>query len=42
MPHDFQFNFGIWVQRNGGFLFGAPLIGTLAHMMPLDRALLAV
>jgi MFS family permease len=26
----------------GGFLFGAPLIGTLAHMMPLDRALLAV
>jgi MFS family permease len=26
----------------GGFLFGAPLIGTLAHMMPLDRAFLAV
>ena len=26
----------------GGFLFGAPLIGFLAHMMPLDRALLAV
>ena len=25
-----------------GFLFGAPLIGTLAHRMPLDRALLAV
>jgi predicted MFS family arabinose efflux permease len=24
------------------FLFGAPLIGTLAHMMPLDRVLLAV
>ena len=26
----------------GGFLFGAPLIGLLAHLMPLDRALLAV
>jgi MFS family permease len=26
----------------GGFLFGAPLIGFLAHRMPLDRALLAV
>jgi MFS family permease len=26
----------------GGFLFGAPLIGLLAHRMPLDRALLAV
>jgi MFS family permease len=26
----------------GGFLVGAPLIGLLAHMMPLDRALLAV
>jgi MFS family permease len=26
----------------GGFLLGAPLIGLLAHMMPLDRALLAV
>jgi len=26
----------------GGFLLGAPLIGFLAHMMPLDRALLAV
>jgi len=26
----------------GGFLVGAPLIGSLAHMMPLDRALLAV
>jgi MFS family permease len=26
----------------GGFLFGAPLIGLLAHMMPLDRALMAV
>ena len=26
----------------GGFLVGAPLIGFLAHMMPLDRALLAV
>jgi hypothetical protein len=25
----------------GGFLVGAPLIGFLAHMMPLDRALLA-
>jgi MFS family permease len=25
-----------------GFLVGAPLIGFLAHMMPLDRALLAV
>ena len=28
--------------RYSGFLFGAPLIGTLAHMMPLDRVLLAV
>jgi uncharacterized membrane protein YoaK (UPF0700 family) len=27
---------------HGGFLLGAPLIGFLAHMMPLDRALLAV
>jgi MFS family permease len=26
----------------GGFLLGAPLIGLLAHAMPLDRALLAV
>ena len=26
----------------GGFLLGAPLIGLLAHHMPLDRALLAV
>jgi MFS family permease len=26
----------------GGFLLGAPLIGFLAHRMPLDRALLAV
>jgi MFS family permease len=26
----------------GGFLLGAPLIGLLAHWMPLDRALLAV
>jgi MFS family permease len=26
----------------GGFLLGAPLIGLLAHQMPLDRALLAV
>jgi MFS family permease len=26
----------------GGFLLGAPLIGFLAHHMPLDRALLAV
>jgi MFS family permease len=26
----------------GGFLLGAPLIGSLAHLMPLDRALLAV
>jgi MFS family permease len=26
----------------GGFLVGAPLIGFLAHKMPLDRALLAV
>jgi MFS family permease len=26
----------------GGFLLGAPLIGFLAHQMPLDRALLAV
>ena len=26
----------------GGFLFGAPLIGFLAHLMPLDRTLLAV
>ena len=26
----------------GGFLVGAPLIGFLAHTMPLDRALLAV
>jgi MFS family permease len=26
----------------GGFLLGAPLIGLLAHMMPLDRALLSV
>ena len=26
----------------GGFLVGAPLIGFLAHIMPLDRALLAV
>ena len=26
----------------GGFLFGAPLIDTLAHMMPLDRALSAM
>ena len=26
----------------GGFLVGAPLIGSLAHIMPLDRALLAV
>jgi MFS family permease len=26
----------------GGFLLGAPLIGFLAHYMPLDRALLAV
>src|ERR1700737_2430455 len=26
----------------GGFLVGAPLIGLLAHTMPLDRALLAV
>lgn len=26
----------------GGFLLGAPLIGLLAHRMPLDRALLAV
>ena len=26
----------------GGFLVGAPLIGFLAHMMPLDKALLAV
>jgi len=26
----------------GGFLFGAPLIGLLAHRMPLDRALMAV
>ena len=26
----------------GGFLVGAPLIGFLAHMLPLDRALLAV
>ena len=26
----------------GGFLVGAPLIGVLAHMMPLDKALLAV
>ncbi len=26
----------------GGFLLGAPMIGLLAHMMPLDRALLAV
>jgi MFS family permease len=26
----------------GGFLLGAPLIGLLAHTMPLDRALLAV
>jgi MFS family permease len=26
----------------GGFMFGAPLIGLLAHAMPLDRALLAV
>ena len=26
----------------GGFLVGAPLIGLLAHLMPLDRALLAV
>ena len=26
----------------GGFLLGAPLIGFLAHLMPLDRALLAV
>ena len=26
----------------GGFLLGAPLIGFLAHSMPLDRALLAV
>jgi fucose permease len=25
-----------------GFLLGAPLIGFLAHMVPLDRALLAV
>jgi hypothetical protein len=25
-----------------GFLVGAPLIGLLAHQMPLDRALLAV
>ena len=25
-----------------GFLFGAPLIGLLAHLMPLDRAVLAV
>ena len=25
-----------------GFLVGAPLIGFLAHMMPLDRALLAI
>jgi MFS family permease len=25
-----------------GFLVGAPLIGLLAHLMPLDRALLAV
>ena len=28
--------------RFGGFLVGAPLIGFLAHMMPLDRALLVV
>ena len=26
----------------GGFLFGAPLIGVLAHLMPLLHALLAV
>jgi len=26
----------------GGILLGAPLIGFLAHTMPLDRALLAV
>jgi peptidoglycan/LPS O-acetylase OafA/YrhL len=26
----------------GAFLVGAPLIGLLAHMMPLDKALLAV
>ena len=26
----------------GGFLVGAPLIGLLAHLMPLDKALLAV
>jgi fucose permease len=26
----------------GGFLVGAPLIGFLAHLMPLDKALLAV
>jgi MFS family permease len=26
----------------GGFLLGAPLIGFLAHSVPLDRALLAV
>jgi MFS family permease len=26
----------------GGFLLGAPLIGFLAHRMPLDRALLSV
>src|SRR5262249_62004364 len=26
----------------GGFLVGAPLIGLLAHVMPLDKALLAV
>jgi MFS family permease len=26
----------------GGFLLGAPLIGFLAHRVPLDRALLAV
>ena len=31
-----------WGLGYGGFLFGAPLIGFLAHMMPLDRALLAV
>jgi MFS family permease len=26
----------------GGFLVGAPLIGLLAHLVPLDKALLAV
>ena len=26
----------------GGFLLGAPMIGFLAHMMSLDRALIAV